>query len=165
MEEDLGQQQVRAERLYEGEEILHKARLIESDYKETLRELIKNESLSARCKMALLNLVEANFDKNVILANNQTLELRKLQFELALNKTKLSYTRPDVMNPAIVYIHQNIRTHFYDYVSRSLKMREREQQSERKTVQHVEYSDAQPQQQQPKRGFGLNPFSKKEGNE
>lgn len=160
--EDFDPVSAKAQQLFEGEEILHKARLIESDYRESLKSQIQKESFTARAKLALIDLVDASFDKNVILANNSSLDLRKLSFRIALNKTKLSFTKTDVMNPAYVSMKQNIENHFDDFVSRSYRMMERERQAERKTVQNVKYEDIPNQNAQPpKRGFGLNPFAKK----
>jgi hypothetical protein len=102
------------------------------------------------------------FDKNVVLANNTDIELRILRFEEALNKTKLSYSRPDVMNPAIVYMHENIRQNFRDFVSRSIGMGERRMQGERKVIQGV-YNVPQSEQSggmQPQRKHGFNILGK-----
>lgn len=145
--------QSRPERLYESEEIIQKATLIASDYKETLTDIVLQESLSQRCKLALLSVINMAFDKNVVLAWNANLEKRKLQLEEALNKAKLSYTRPDVMNPALVYIHETIRQHFADFVSRSFNLTERKMQAERRTVAGVTSSSSFDPQQSDRRGF------------
>jgi hypothetical protein len=136
--------QARAERIYEAEEIIHKASMTDSDYRLTLVALVRDELLSQRCKMALYAVIYMAFDKNVVLANNADIELRILRLKEALNKAKLSYTRPDVMNPAIVYIHETIEQHFRDFSSRSFRMGERIMQGERKIVQESRLGESTP---------------------
>jgi hypothetical protein len=152
--------QARAERIYETEDIILKAKMLEVEFLDKIAYLIDNESLSRRAKMALTSLICMAFDKNVVLANNPDIELRMLRFDEALNKTKLSYSRPDAMNPAIVYLHENIRQAFRDFVSRSYMMNERRMQGERKSVtesvmtpQEIQDRTGQPPQQR-KHGFG-----------
>ena len=154
--------QGRADRIYESEEIIQKAKMLESEYVDKVIYLIEQESLSRRAKIALASLVYMAFDKNVVLANNTDIELRILRFEEALNKTKLSYSRPDVMNPALVYMHENIRQNFRDFVSRSIGMGERRMQGERKVIQGV-YNVPQSEQSggmQPQRKHGFNILGK-----
>ncbi len=147
----------RADRLYETEALVHKASMTDSDFRITIMRIIDQSLLSQRCKLALFAVVNMAFDKNVVLANNKDLERRILQFKEALNKAKLSYTRPDVMNPEIVIIHETSLQHFIDFVSRSEGGYEREKQGETKTVQDVRYSDREPSgsQQQQQRGFDM----------
>ena len=156
--------QTSAQQIYEQEDNVHKARLIESDYRQSLSQLIFQEALTMRCKIALISFINQSFDKNAILAINTSLAQRKLEFEIGLNKTRLSYSRTDAMNPIMPSLHQNIRGHFSDFVSRSLKGDERNKQADRSTTQKVEYNDRR-NRQEPKRGFGLNPFAKKEEEE
>jgi hypothetical protein len=152
--------QARADRVYESEEIIQKARMLESEYVGKIIYLIEQESLSRRAKIALAALVYMGFDQNVVLANNLDIETRILRFEEAINKTKLSFSRPDVMNPAIVYLIENIRQNFRDFVSRSIGMGERRMQGERKIVQGIynvppaeQGMHGQPQQR--KHGFNI----------
>lgn len=126
--------QNRADRVYETEEIILKAKMLEVDFIGNIIYLIEQESLSKRAKIALASVVYMGFDKNAVLANNPDIDTRVLRFEEALNKAKLSYSRPDAMNPAIVYLHETIRQSFRDFISRSVNMGERRMQSEKKLV-------------------------------
>jgi hypothetical protein len=139
--------QQRAERIFETEELILKAKMLEVDLEKTIY-LIENESLSRRAKMALFALIFSAFDKNVVLANNPDIDLRVLRFEEQLNKTRLSFSRPDAMNPSIVYIVENIRQSFRDFVSRSYNMTERRLQGERKSVQISSFEQPTPEQAQ-----------------
>jgi len=142
--------QNRADRVYETEELILKAKMLEVDFIEKAIYLIEQESLSKRAKIALASVVYMGFDKNAVLANNPDIETRVLRFEEALNKAKLSYSRPDVMNPAVVYLHENIRQAFRDFISRSVNMGERRMQSEKKlvSVYNTPESDERARQQQ-----------------
>ena len=124
----------RSDRIFETEEAIQKGKMLESDFFEKFVILVDNESLSQRAKLALISVAAMAFDKNAMLANNTDIEMRCLRLEEALNKAKLSYSRPDVMNPAIVYLHENLRQHFRDFVSRSLNMGERRMQAEKRTI-------------------------------
>lgn len=93
------------------------------------------------------------FDPNAILANNPDIDMRCLRFEEALNKAKLSYSRPDVMNPSIVYLHENLRQAFRDFVSRSVNMGERRMQGEKRTITGIYQSEGEmPQAGSPQQG-------------
>ena len=154
--------QSRADRVYETEELLLKAKMLESEYFDKFVLLVDQESLSKRAKLALVAVAAMAFDRNAILANNPDVDLRCLRFEEALNKAKLSYSRPDAMNPAIVYLHENLRQSFRDFVSRSVNMGERRMQGEKKIISGVyNMSEAEargsagPPQQERKHGFNL----------
>ena len=150
--------QSRADRVYETEEIILKAKMLEVEFIEKVVYLVEQESLSKRCKIALASVIYMGFDKNAVLANNPDIEIRILRFEEALNKARLSYSRPDVMNPAVVYLHENIRQAFRDFISRSINMGERRMQGEKKVVSvyNTPESDAMAQQQgQRKHGFDI----------
>ena len=151
--------QSRADRIFETEELVLKAKMLESPFYERFILLIDQASLSKRAKLALASVASMAFDPNAILANNPDLEMRCLRFEEALNKAKLSYSRPDVMNPDIVYLHENLRQAFRDFVSRSYNMGERKMQGERKIVQQTNMAttdtSASAPQQQRKHGFDL----------
>jgi hypothetical protein len=145
MPDDQGQMQVpqltpqsggqsRADRIYESEEIIVKARMLESEFQDKAIGYVNTMSLSMGAKIAMAGLIAMAFDKNVVLAHNPDIELRILRFEEALNKAKLSFTRPDVMNQGLPSMLENIRQAFRDFVSRSYNMNERKMQGERKTV-------------------------------
>ena len=155
--------QVRADQRYETEEHVHKASMMDVDYKYTLVSLVSEGSFSQRCKMALYALINMAFDKNSVLAFNSDIDLRMLRFEEAMNKTKLSFTRPDVMNPDVVYIMENLRQNFRDYISRSKDGGERRMQGERKQVVTSEYRQSVQQDQQEKRGFNISAFDEFRG--
>ena len=150
----------RADRVYETEELILKAKMLESPFFDRFVILVDQESLTKRCKLALISVASMAFDPNSILANNPDVEMRCLRFEEALNKAKLSYARPDVMNPAIVYLHENLRQTFRDFVSRSVNMSERRMQGERKTIvgsyNVPENEQGSYASQAPKRKHGLN---------
>lgn len=160
MQQQSQQQTSRADRIFEREEIIHKASMMDSDFRVTLSAIIDEELLSRRCKLALISIINMAFDKNAVLANNPDIELRVLRFSEAMNKAKLSYTRPDVMNPAIVYIHETIIQHFRDFVSRSYNEGERIKQGEQRVVSESSVSQQvlpAPAQEQ-RRGFAVNPL-------
>lgn len=150
--------QIRADRVYETEELVLKAKMLEAEFFDKFVLLVDQEALSKRAKLALISTAAMAFDKNAILANNLDIDLRCLRFEEALNKAKLSYARPDVMNPAIVYLHENLRQSFRDFVSRSYQMGERRMQGEKKIIQgvyNVPESEFTGKPQEPrKHGFG-----------
>lgn len=150
--------QSRADRIYETEELILKAKMLEVEFVDKVIYLIEQESLSKRCKIALASVVYMGFDQNAVLANNVDIEIRILRFEEALNKARLSYSRPDVMNPAVVYLHENIRQAFRDFISRSINMGERRMQSEKKVVSvyNTPESDAAARQQGVQRNHGFN---------
>lgn len=154
-----GSQQSRADRIYESEEIIIKAKMLESEYLDKALYLIERAALTMRAKMALSSVACMGLDKNAVLANNVDIDQRVLRYEEALNKAKLSYTRPDVMNPDIVYIHENLRQAFRDFVSRSVGMNERKMQAERKVVsdQRITPTDSNgnPIQTNRRHGFDL----------
>lgn len=133
--------QSRADRIFETEELILKAKMLEVEFTEKVLLLIDQESLTQRAKLALAAVVLMGFDKNVVLANNPDIEVRVLRFEEALNKAKLSFSRPDAMNPATVYLVENIRQAFRDFVSRSINMTERRLQGERKVVNVSSFGD------------------------
>lgn len=147
--------QTRADRIYETEELVLKAGMLEVQFLDKILHLIDQESLTQRAKLALASVVLMGFDKNVVLANNPDIDIRVLRFEEALNKAKLSFSRPDAMNPATVYLVENIRQAFRDFVSRSFNMTERRMQGEKKTVSIYTPDSAMQQggggQQQPRR--------------
>ena len=156
----------KADRMYDSEEIIIKAKMLESEYVDRAVSLINGASLSMGAKMALASVVYMAFDKNAVLANNPDIDMRVLRFEEALNKAKLSYSRPDVMNPAIVYMHENIRQSFRDFVSRSLNMNERKMQGERKTVMQTNMANSDTSalaQNQPQRKHGFDLIKEKLG--
>lgn len=154
--------QGRAERIYETEELVLKAKMLESDFVDKAIMLIEQESLSRRAKIALASAVFMAFDKNAVLANNPDIDVRVLRFEEALNKVKLSFSRPDVMNPATVYLLENIRQAFRDFVSRSVNMNERRMQGERKVVSvyNTPESDERERQSNPQRKHGFDLLGK-----
>jgi len=149
----------RADRIYESEEIIIKARMLETEFQDRAIGYVNAMALSLSAKLALGSLIAMAFDKNAVLANNPDIDIRMLRFEEALNKTKLTFSRPDVMNPGLPAMLENIRQAFRDFISRSLNMNERKMQGERKSVLQTnqsmnDVSAGAPQQQQPRRhGF------------
>jgi hypothetical protein len=128
------QGQSRADRIYESEDIIIKAKMLESEFQDRVFSIVEAMPLSMGTKLALGGLIAMAFDKNVVLANNPDIDIRCLRFEEALNKAKLTFTRPDVMTQALPGMLENLRQAFRDFVSRSLNMNERKMQGERKTV-------------------------------
>lgn len=155
-----GQQQAgRSERIYETEEIILKAKMLESEFMDRAISIINTMALTMAAKLSLISLISMAFDQNAVLANNPDVDLRILRFEEAMNKAKLTFSRPDVMNPALPGILENLRQAFRDFVSRSYNMGERKMQGERKIVQQTNMAttdtSASAPQQQRKHGFDL----------
>jgi hypothetical protein len=155
-----GQGQSRADRIYESEEIIIKAKMLESEFQDRAFGIVESMALSMGAKLALGGLIAMAFDKNVVLANNPDIDIRCLRFEEALNKAKLTFTRPDVMNQALPGMLENLRQAFRDFVSRSLNMNERKMQGERKSVitsnvSGEDHNAAGYSQQSRKHGFDL----------
>jgi hypothetical protein len=160
-------QSARADRIYESEDIIIKARMLESEYQSKATGYVHSMALSLSAKLALSSLIAMAFDKNVVLANNPDIDIRVLRFEEALNKTKLTFSRPDVMNPGLPSMMENIRQAFRDFVSRSLNMNERKMQSERKSVLQTNSSmndvSAGAPQQVPQKRHGFEAIGEKLG--
>ena len=155
-----GQQQAgRSERIYETEEIILKAKMLESEFMDRAVGIINTMALTMAAKLSLISLISMAFDQNAVLANNPDVDLRILRFEEAMNKAKLTFSRPDVMNPALPGMLENLRQAFRDFVSRSYNMGERKMQGERKIVQQTNMAttdtSASAPQQQRKHGFDL----------
>jgi hypothetical protein len=159
------QGQSRADRIYESEEIIIKAKMLESEFQDRAFGIVDSMALSMGAKLAIGGLIAMAFDKNVVLANNPDIDIRCLRFEEALNKAKLTFTRPDVMNQALPGMLENLRQAFRDFVSRSLNMNERKMQGERKSVitQNLGGQDQHAPGVQPQRKHGFDLIKEKIG--
>ena len=144
-----------ADRTFETEENILRARMMEADIGPALLAAIEKMAFSRQAKNSLQAVVVAHFDKNAVLANNNSIDLRMLKLDAALNRAKLCMTRPDVMNPNLVTTMHLIKISFGDFVSRSYMGGERKMQGERKNISEAivtprEYQEAtgQPAQSQ-----------------
>lgn len=140
-----------------------KSKLLTSDFKNIVLELIYNSTLTYSCKSALTYVVNYGFDKNSVLAKTTDIDMKKIDFEIALNTAKLAYKKTDVYNPELPVIEETIKRAYYDFSSRSKDGWERglqnvQQVSSDTTITRKEIGkDGKPIEK--KRGFNfLNPF-------
>jgi hypothetical protein len=144
--------------IFREESYVAKARLLTSDYRDILLDIIDKESFSLQTKLALSNIIYSGFDKNVVLAKNKDIDIRKLEFEIALNLARLSYKKTDTLNPALSNIENTIKNHFNDFVSRSSEGWERglQNKSEISTEQKINQNVTQNKSSEKKKGFNFN---------
>lgn len=149
--------------LYTEQYQIAKSKLLTSDFKDIVLELIYNSTLTYSCKSSLTYVVNYGFDKNSVLAKTVDIDMKKLDFEIALNTAKLAYKKTDVYNPELPVIEETIKRAYYDFSSRSRDGWERslqnvQQVSSDTTITRRE-TDKDGKPVVKKRGFNiLNPF-------
>ena len=139
--------------------------LIESKSARELFEDIAQTDFSHQCILEFGSLLKTAFDKNAMLARNDNLQIRIIDFELMLNFMVIPCHESDISNPKFLTFQENIRQMFKDFVSRSefgderARLLKQEYQYTTPTNQPQQQSGQpqtfQPQQQsgQPQRGF------------
>ncbi len=119
---------------------------------------ITQAGFSQQCVSAFFKILTSGFDKNAILARNKNIEIRKIDFEIALNLMVVECLESDTQNPAFLTFRENIKQTFVDFISRS------EGASERDKLLRQEYGimndDRQQRQQQQQQGGGMNPLQR-----
>ena len=126
--------------------------LIESESAKTFFKQIVDTDFSHQCVNAFFKILTSGFDRNAILAANQNIEARKIDFDIALNLMVLECHESDIQNPAFLTFRENIRQTFQDFISRSRNAEERKRllRSEYGTTV-TEEQQGKPQQSQPSR--------------
>jgi len=95
--------------------------LIESKTARDFFVQISNTDFSAQCVNGFYKVLTSGFDKNAMLAKNDKpgIQMRILEFEIALNLMVVECHESDIQNPAFLTFLENIRQAFRDFVSRS----------------------------------------------
>lgn len=131
--------------------------IIESKAAREFYNQIMTAGFSHQCVNAFFKILTSGFDKNAILARNKNIEVRKIDFEIALNLMVVECLESDTQNPAFLTFRENIKQTFVDFISRS------ENAAERDKLLKQEYgivSDERQQQKQPPQQNGMNPLQR-----
>lgn len=132
--------------------------LIESKAARAFFTQIQNTDFSAQCVNAFYKILTSGFDQNAILAANTNVEMRKIDFEIALNLMVLECHESDLQNPAFLTYRENIKQTFNDFISRSRNAEERKrllrQEYSVTDDTKVQQSPAQVQEKSVLRRFG-----------
>ena len=118
---------------------------------------IAQAGFSQQCVSAFFKILTSGFDKNAILARNKNIEVRKIDFEIALNLMVVECLESDTQNPAFLTFRENIKQTFVDFISRS------ENASERDKLLKQEYgimNDERNQRQGQQQQGGMNPLQR-----
>lgn len=118
--------------------------LIESESAKAFFKQIIDTDFSHQCVNEFYKVLTSGFDKNAILASNKNIEIRKIDFEIALNLMVLGCHESDIQNPAFLTFRENIRQTFIDFISRS------QDAEERKRLLMTEYGMTTREEQQRK---------------
>lgn len=118
--------------------------LIESESARKFFEQIAATDFSHQCVNAFYKILTSGFDKNAILASNANIDMRKIDFEIALNLMVLECHESDISNPAFLTFRENILQTFVDFISRSKNA------DERKRLLRSEYGVTQDESNKPK---------------
>ena len=133
--------------------------LIESESARRFFQQVTDTDFSHQCILEFHKVLTSGFDKNAILARNDSVDIRILDFDIALNLMIFGCHESDIQNPAFLTFQENIRQTFRDFVSRSQDAEERRRLLKQEYDVHYPTPPQQPQQSQPpqqpqqKRGF------------
>ena len=123
--------------------------LIESVSARSFFQQVIETDFSHQCILEFHKVLTSGFDKNAILARNAYVDMRILDFDIALNLMIFACHESDIQNPAFLTFQENIRQTFKDFVSRS------QDAEERRRLLKQEYDVNYPQpQHQPQMGGG-----------
>jgi hypothetical protein len=142
--------------------------LIESKSAREFFVQITATDFSHQCINAFYKVLTSGFDQNAILAMNDKIDMRIVDFKIVLNLMVLECHESDVSNPAFLTFRENILQTFIDFISRSKNAEERKRllRSEYGVTQ-VEDSGRSPQQQYPPQqgggGGGMSRFGRRGG--
>ena len=114
-------------REYSAEHYRFLSTLIESESARRFYIEIANTDFSHQCVNAFYKILTSGFDKNAILARNENLKIRMIDFDITLNLMVSECHESDISNPAFLTFRENIRQTFVDFVSRSKNAKERDQ--------------------------------------
>lgn len=139
------------------EEYRFKAKIISSEYKDYFTTLVNQYDFSQSCKIQLINIVNANFDPNAMLARNEFVEPRIIKFKIALNLAHVAMDLSDTQNPGLINIINELEDAFGDFVSRSIGGKEIDHITKTEMVSHQSYAGlpSNAPEQPEKRGFRL----------
>lgn len=146
---------VRMDQDFRNENVRLKAKSISSQYKEYLVQLIENYDFSQQCKITLVNIVNASFDPNAMLARNDSIENRVMLLEIELNLAVVAMDESDTQNPGLLTITSTIVDAFKDFISPSLGGRVRDRLNIEESEHLAKYSGlpANPGTQEPRGGI------------
>lgn len=132
---------------YSAEHYRFLSTLIESESARRYYIEIVNTDFSQQCVNAFHKILTSGFDKNAILARNENLKIRTIDFDISLNLMVSECHESDIMNPAFLTFRENIRQTFVDFVSRSKNAKERDQllRQEYSSTVSEERRDTHPQ--------------------
>lgn len=114
-------------REYSAEHYRFLSTLIESESARAFFIQISNTDFSHQCINAFYKILTSGFDKNAILARNENIKIRMIDFDIALNLMVVECHESDTQNPAFLTFRENIRQTFADFISRSKNAKERDQ--------------------------------------
>ena len=114
-------------REYSAEHYRFLSTLIESESARRFYIEIINTDFSQQCVNAFHKILTSGFDRNAILARNENLKIRMIDFDISLNLMVSECHESDISNPAFLTFRENIRQTFVDFVSRSKNAKERDQ--------------------------------------
>jgi hypothetical protein len=146
---------------FNREDFRLKAKIISSEYKASIIQLITQYDFTQACKIQLTDIVNVSFDPNVMLARNPEIESRKARLLIELNLAVAAYSESDIQNPGLLNVEQRIYDAFCDFVSPSIGGKERERITKQESVSHQSYAGLPGQETAQKRGFRL-PWRKEE---
>lgn len=122
--------------------------IIESKAAREFYTQIMAAGFSQQCVNAFFKILTSGFDKNAILARNKNIEVRKIDFEIALNLMVVECLESDTQNPAFLTFRENIKQTFVDFISRSENAAERDKLLRQEYGFDRDESQKQPPQQQ-----------------
>lgn len=140
---------------FNREDFRLKAKIISSEYKASIIQLISQYDFTQSCKIQLTNIVNVSFDPNVMLARNPEIESRKNRLLIEMNLAIAAYAESDVQNPGLLNVEQTIYDAFCDFVSPSIGGKERERITKQESITHQSYSGLPGAETAQKRGFKL----------
>lgn len=108
-----------------SEEVALSRDYISSASAKAFKMAINQAPLSMGCKRAFLNVIDANFNKDVFLAYITNPNVAKLNLKLALSHVSLSSLPHDVEQPEFLQLKTNILESFPFIISRGIGGRER----------------------------------------
>lgn len=114
-------------REYSAEHYRFLSTLIESESARAFFVQISNTDFSHQCINAFYKILTSGFDKNAILARNENIKIRMIDFDIALNLMVVECHESDTQNPAFLTFRENIKQTFADFISRSKNAKERDQ--------------------------------------
>jgi hypothetical protein len=129
--------------------------LIESKSAREFFVQITATDFSHQCINAFYKVLTSGFDQNAILAMNDKIDMRVVDFKIVLNLMVLECHESDVSNPAFLTFRENILQTFIDFISRSKNAEERKRLLRSEYgVSQIDDSGGQQRGGQPQGGGG-----------